>query len=265
MPNFPGIFQQVNTMTDSILFSRSGHIAKITLNCPERHNSLGVEELHAIQAHLATVRADEQLRVLLVTGAGEKTFCAGASLKQLGAGLIDGDTFQATTDQLAALEIPTICALNGNVFGGGVELALSCDFRIGIEGTRMRVPAAAIGLCYPLSGINRFVERLGVNLAKRILVASEVFDADKMLEIGFLDHLVLPAELEHFALDKASHIAHLAPLAVRAMKEILHQAAAGGIDMDSAGELSRQCQDSADLIEGFAAQREKRSPKFSGK
>jgi enoyl-CoA hydratase/carnithine racemase len=264
MRKFPRTSTQVNTMTESILFSRSEHIAKITLNCPERHNSLGIEELHAIQTHLATASADKQLRVLLLTGAGQETFCAGASLKELGSGLIDGDTFQATTDQVAAMKIPTICALNGNVFGGGVDLALSCDFRIGIEGTRMRVPAAAIGLCYPISGINRFVERMGVNLAKRILVASEVFDADKMLEIGFLDHLVLPAQLDSFASDKASHIAVLAPLAVRAMKEILHQAAAGGIDMDSATALSRQCQDSADLQEGFAAQREKRSPKFSG-
>ena len=252
-------------MTETILYSRSGHIGRLVLNNPERHNSLGQEQLEAIQACLAEAGADEQVRVLIVTGAGEKTFCAGASLQQLSAGELDGDLFQVTTSQLAAMEIPTVCALNGNVFGGGVELALSCDFRMGVEGTRMRVPAAAIGLCYPLSGINLFVERLGVNLARRILVASEEFDAAAMLGIGFLDHVVLPAQLEQAANDLAQHIANLAPLAVRSMKKILQQAGAGGINQEEAQALFRLCQGSEDLQEGFAAQRDKRRPQFKGK
>ncbi len=251
-------------MTDTILYNQSGHIGRLTLNNPEQHNSLGMEEFDAIQSHLTQISEDGQVRVLVVTGAGSKTFCAGASLKQPGSGQIDGDSFQNTTDQLAGLAIPTICALNGNVFGGGVELALSCDFRIGIEGTRMRVPAAAIGLCYPLSGIQRFVERLGINMAKRILVAAEEFDAQAMLKIGLLDHLVEVEQLEDRTAVLADDLAGLAPLAMRAMKEILQQAAAGGIDMDAARELSRGCQESADLLEGLAAQREKRMPVFTG-
>ena len=251
-------------MSNTIVFEQTGHVGRLTLNNPERHNSLGQGELEAIQAVLDRVSASADIRVLVVTGAGDKTFCAGASLSELGAGKISGDCFQATTDQLAALPIPTIACLNGNVFGGGVELALSCDFRIGIEGSRMRVPAAAIGLCYPLSGINRFVERLGVNLAKRILVASETFDAEAMLEIGFLDHLVLPAQLEKTTHDLAQHIADLAPLAVRAMKAILQQAAEGEIDREEATALSEQCLASSDLQEGFTAQKEKRKPLFRG-
>ena len=251
-------------MTETIVYSQKGHIGHLLLNNPERHNSLGQVELEAIQSALAQVSEDKQVRVLVVTGAGDKTFCAGASLGELNAGQISGDTFQATTDQLAALEIPTICAINGNVFGGGVELALSCDFRIGIEGTRLRVPAAAIGLCYPISGINRFVERLGVNLAKRILVASETFSAEDMLEIGFLDHLVMPVQLKEKTDELAAHIAGLAPMSVRVMKHILAQAAAGAIDMEEAQALAEQCNNSEDLQEGFAAQAEKRTPRFKG-
>ncbi len=251
-------------MTDTVLFHKSGHVARIVLNNVERHNSLGAEELAAIQAHVDTVAEDREVRVLVVTGAGEKTFCAGAALHQLGSGQISSDLFQATTDKLAGLAVPTICALNGSVFGGGVELALSCDFRIGIEGARLRVPAAQIGLCYPLSGINRFVERLGVNLAKRILVAAEEFDAPAMLQIGFLDHLVAREDLQVHTNELAQRIAGLAPLAVQAMKQILQQAAAGEIDMESARELSQRCATSDDLQEGFAAQREKRPPKFGG-
>ena len=252
-------------MTDTVQYSREGHICRITLNVPEKHNSLGQRELEALKYYLGHLADDSQARVLVVTGAGEKTFCAGASLEQLNAGEIHPDTFQNTTDQLASLEIPTICALNGNVFGGGVELALSCDFRFGVEGSRLRVPAAAIGLCYPLSGINRFVERLGVNVAKRILVASETFDSEAMLEMGFLDHLVLPAQLAEKTTAFAQHIAGLAPLSVRAMKAILQQAASGGIDFESAQALADQCANSEDLQEGFTAQREKRDPRFKGR
>lgn len=148
-------------MTDTVLYSREGHIGRLTINVPERHNALGREQLVGMQQHLAAVAADRQVRVLVLSGAGDKTFCAGASLQELGAGEIGGDCFRATTAQLAALAVPTICALNGNVFGAGVELALSCDFRLGVEGSRMRVPAAAIGICYPSSGVQRLVQGSG--------------------------------------------------------------------------------------------------------
>lgn len=129
----------------------------------------------------------------------------------------------------------------------------------------MRVPAAAIGLCYPLAGIKRFVECLGVSLSKRILVASEEFTATSLLEIGFLDHLVLPQTLDGFVNNFAQHIAGLAPLAVQSMKSILRQAAAGTIDYEVAKALATVCLESQDLQEGFAAKREKRSPLFKGR
>jgi len=252
-------------MTDTILYNCTGHVGRLVLNNPQRHNALGQEQLEAIKAQLTQIAADQHLRVLIVTGVGEKTFCAGASLQELSDGQIGDEAFQQVTGQLADLAIPTICAMNGDVFGGGVELAVSCDFRIGIEGCRMRVPAAAIGLCYPLSGINRFVECLGVNLTKRILVASEEFSALALLEMGFLDHLVLARNLDGFANNFAQHIAGLAPLAVQSMKSILRQAATGTIDQEAARGLSILCLESRDLREGFAAKREKRSPFFEGR
>ncbi len=251
-------------MTDTILYSREGHVGRLVLNSPERHNSLGQEQLLGIQEHLAAVAVDRQVRVLVLTGAGDKTFCAGASLQQLGAREITGDCFRATTDQLAGLSIPTICALNGSVFGAGVELALSCDFRLGIEGTRMRIPAAAIGICYPVSGVRRLVESLGVSVARRMLLAAEEFDAPDMLHIGFLDHLVMPGSFAEATHDLAQRVAGLAPLAVRSMKHILARVVAGDVDEAQTLELAEICAKSADLQEGFAALREKRQPRFSG-
>jgi enoyl-CoA hydratase/carnithine racemase len=252
-------------MSDTILYERRGHIAQLLLNNPGRHNALGKQELELIQAALGRAAEDEQLRVLVLTGSGDKTFCAGASLEELSRGQLREDAFQKMAEQLRTFPLPTICALNGSVFGAGVELALSCDFRLGVEGMRMRVPAAAIGICYPLSGINRLVEHLGVNLAKRILVASEEFDADTLLEIGFLDHLLLPSQLEDETGKLAGHIAELAPLSVRSMKEILLQVASGGTDTQRAAALAKNCAESRDLQEGLAAAKEKRRPRFEGR
>ena len=251
-------------MTDTILYSREGHIGRLTLNIPERHNALGREQLMGIQECLTAVIADRQVRVLIVTGAGDKTFCAGASLQELGAGEIGGDCFRATTDQLASLPVPTIAALNGNVFGAGVELALSCDFRLGVEGSRMRIPAAAIGICYPSTGVQRLVQALGVNVARRILMATEEFDTRGMLETGFLDYLVLPSRFVAATDELAAKIAGLAPLAVKAMKNTLAQVLDGQIDEDQVREMAEKCAGSADFKEGIAAQREKRKPRFSG-
>jgi len=251
-------------MTETILYETRGHVGRLTLNNPEKHNSLGRDELDLIHRALERIAVEPDVRVLLVTGTGGKTFCAGASLPELNNGEISGDDYQDMTDSIAALRIPTICAINGNVFGGGVELALSCDFRIGVEGTRMRVPAAAIGLCYPLRGIERFVEKLGGTMAMRILIAAETFSADEMLQAGVLDHLVMPAQFNDTVDDFASRIAGLAPLAVQAMKSVIQSACSGNIDRREAAALAESCSQSADLKEGFAALAEKRSPVFRG-
>lgn len=252
-------------MTDTIVYHRSGTIGYLTLNHPDRHNSLGQVQLDAIEQQLSALECDESIRVLVLTGAGEKTFCAGASLSELGSGVLADATFQRMTAQLASMRIPTICALNGNVFGGGAELAASCDFRIGVSGMRMRVPAASLGLCYPLEGIRRFVDSFGVRVTRRILVASEEFDTQGLLEIGFLDRVVEPEKLGSCTQEFAEHIAALAPLAVQSMNQILSQMAAGPLDVEAAEKLVDNCLHSRDLQEGLAAQREKRKPEFDGR
>jgi enoyl-CoA hydratase/carnithine racemase len=259
------MIKRLEKMTATTVCVKEGYVARIVLNNPARHNALGETELLALQDHFNSISEDGQIRVLVLTSHGDKTFCAGAALDQLRTGQISPGLFQATTDQLESLRVPTICALNGNVFGGGVELALSCDFRVGLRGTRMRVPAAQIGLCYPLSGIQTFVQKLGLNLAKRMLVAAEEFSAEEMLHIGFLDHLVDRDGLEHKTQELVDSLTSLAPIAVQAMKHILNQAATGSIDAGLVEALSRACAESEDLREGFLAQSEKRAPHFKGK
>lgn len=252
-------------MTDTILYSRTGHVARLVLNNPQQHNALGNEQLAAMEAHLDRASSDDAVRVLLLTGSGEKTFCAGASLKEIAEEDITTHAFQRIAAKISMLHVPTICAMNGNVFGGGVELALSCDFRIGVDGMRMRVPAARLGLCYPPEGIQRFVNALGTRITRRILVACEEFDSQGLVDIGFVDHMVLRQNLAGAADEWAEQIAGLAPLAVQAMKRILGQAVVNRLDMGVAGECVRKCVESEDLQEGLTAQQEKRSPRFKGR
>jgi enoyl-CoA hydratase/carnithine racemase len=251
-------------MDEFVRYELNDGVGTLTLNRPERHNALGGEELEGISAILDTVLEDDEIRVLVVTGAGEKTFCAGAALQDLNSGRITPDYFQSVMHRLAVLPIPTLARINGNVFGGGTELALSCDFRIGIRDGRLRVPAAALGLCYPVAGIERFVQKLGANTARRMLLGSETLHAEELLRIGFLDYLVDREKLDERTEELALHIAGLAPLATRAMKEIILSAEGGEIDVQRASELARICDESDDLQEGFAAQKEKRSPHFAG-
>ena len=252
-------------MTDTILYSRTGHVARLILNIPQQHNALGNEQLSAMEAYLEHASLDDAVRVLLLSGSGEKTFCAGASLKEIAGEDLSTHAFQRVAAKISMLRVPTICAMNGNVFGGGVELALSCDFRIGVEGMRMRVPAARLGLCYPPEGIQRFINALGTRITRRILVASEEFDSQGLIDIGFADHIVLRQNLETAATEWAEQIAGLAPLAVQSMKSILGHSVRDALDMRAASACMQKCLESEDLQEGLAAQREGRSPRFKGR
>lgn len=239
-------------------------IATITLNIPDRHNSLSGENIQLFTEHLATVRQSNSIRVLVITGAGEKTFCAGAALDQLGSGQLNGDLFTDLTDAIAAVEIPTICSFNGNAYGGGTEIGLACDFRIGFAEMKLFVPPARIGLCYPVRGIQRMVKLLGVNTTKRFLISSEDFDGEELFRLGYLTHMAQHGDVQATGYQLAKRMAAYAPIAVSAMKTISNMASAGMDDYIEAYNIAAQCNQSNDLQEGLTAMKEKRSPQFSG-
>ena len=251
-------------MTETIIFSQEGAIAKISLNNPTKHNALGSKELLTIRRHLIDIEKKTSVRVLVLSSTNNTTFCAGASLEELRNGDITSSDFQSMTDLLAEAKIPTICAINGNLFGGGAELALSCDFRIAIRNIKMRVPASALGLCYPISGIHRYVERLGHNAAKRILLAAESLSDSQLLEMGFVERIEDLNEFETVVNQYAINLSELAPLAVRAMKQIINKKSSGKLSNEEAEKLAAECNESQDVKEGITAQKEKRVPVFKG-
>ena len=250
-------------MSDTISFTQQAGIATLSFEHPARRNALGAAELNAIEASLASL--DEDTRVLLVTSSDDRTFCAGADLTQILDGSLSGDRFQAVTNQIAVLPIPTIAVLGGNVYGGGVELALSCDFRFAREGIALRIPAAAIGLCYPVEGMQRLTRRLGVTLAKRLLVAAETFSAEQMLALQLVDGVYPTDQLRAAANDYAAALLALAPMAVTNMFEIIRQLEVGELDFATASLLATQCAESEDVKEGISAQREKRAAVFKNR
>ena len=151
--------------------------AVVRLNRPQHHNRLEPSDLESLHQMLAVVERDEAIRVLVLTGVGP-TFCAGYDLVTLSrggaAGSADDDSevrlFEDLVNRLESCRVPTICGLNGPVYGGGADLALACDFRVGVATTRVVIPATELGVHYYHGGMRRFVTRLGLGAAMRLLL-----------------------------------------------------------------------------------------------
>lgn len=240
-----------------------GPIATVTIDRPGKHNALGADDVAAFLAILDEIESTPA-RVVLLTGAGDRTFSAGAALDQMESGRMSGAIFETLTNRLADFFLPVVCSLNGDVYGGGVELALCCDFRVGEATTTVRVPAAKLGVCYPPGGITRYVRRLGPSTANRLLLAAEPISGEELYLFGYLTHLAPPGEVGARAMALADTLAGLAPLAVRSMKRLMLDAAAGTLDEEQANALIARCMDSEDLREGLAAWKEGREPDFRG-
>ena len=208
------------------------------------------------------------MRVLVLTGSG-RAFCAGFHLGELeeseSSASDDPQLFEHTVDALEALPLPTIARLNGGVFGGATDLALACDFRVGVQGMALRMPAARLGLHYYPSGLRRYVSRLGLAAAKRLFLLAETVPADELLRIGYLDALVPAARLDAEVDALADALAAGAPLALRGMKQSLNDIARGEFDLPRLREREALCAASEDLREGLAAFAAKREPVFGGR
>jgi len=245
-----------------------GARATIRLNRPAEHNRLDPGDLNTLRSHLAHIDSAAGVRVAVLTGTGTKTFCSGYTISALQDMTTQPGPDEASLEQiidlLENLRMPTICALNGSVYGGGIDLALACDFRIGVTGTRMVMPAARIGLHYYAGGMRRYVERLGLAASKKLFLIGEPMQCDEMLRVGFLDEMVDPAALSGCTDALARIIEGNAPAALGGMKRHLNLIARGKYDAAAIAAANEESLRSAELAEGLAALKEKRRPKFGG-
>lgn len=248
-----------------------GQRATIRLNRPRVHNRLEPADLEALMQHCDMLDANPGIRVVVLTGTG-RSFSSGYHLGDLSerpdaevASQGGGASFEGMVSRFEALRAPTICRLNGGVYGGATDLALCCDFRIGVTAAEMFMPAAQLGLHYYPSGMVRYVSRLGLNAAKRLFLSAERMPAAEMLAIGFLTDLVLAEDLDARVNGLATRLEGLAPLAVQGVKLSLNEIARGGFDVAAALARAETSQRSEDLREGLAAFHGKRAPLFKGR
>lgn len=202
-----------------------GAVATITLRRPREHNRIDPDDPSILIAHLDAIALRREVSVLIITGSQHKTFCSGYTLGQIKSRL--DTSFETMLDRVERVPIPTICAMNGSAYGGGTDLAMCCDFRIGVRGSRLFMPAAKFGLHYYPGGLRRFVTRIGPAATKKIFLTAQSLDAEELLRIGYLTDLVGPDALQAKVADYVKAMLECERPAMRSMKAHIDQIAAG--------------------------------------
>ena len=245
-----------------------GARATIRLNRPKHLNRLQAEDLGELLKLFDRVEADPAIRVLVLTGTG-RAFSAGYDLNSVAERAVSaneqqsaGSAFEVVVNRLEDLAVPTICRLNGGVYGGSTDLALACDFRIGVDTAEMFMPAARLGLHYYKSGIHRYVSRLGVDNAKMLFLTAQKIGAPEMLRIGYLTAMVPPEALDEEVDRLATILAGNAPVAMAGMKRAINEFARGKLDEAAADARHRDSMRGDEIKEGIKAFAEKRPPRF---
>ncbi|WP_370681633.1 enoyl-CoA hydratase/isomerase family protein [Comamonas sp. GB3 AK4-5] len=240
-----------------------GAVATLNLRRPEVANKLTLSDLAVVRSHVEQINRTTSVRILKIVGEG-RHFCSGFDIENIQQSQAKGTSFGEMVDAIEACRAITIARIQGAVYGGAVDLALACDFRLGSSQSHMQVPPAKLGLHFYPTGMQRMCTRLGIDAAKRVLLRAEHFAGLEMKELG-----VLTDYCEHEALDTTlmqleMQLLKMAPLALHGMKRNLNRIANGLWDIEQM-ELDVQASvNSADLREGMQAWKEKRLPSFSG-
>jgi enoyl-CoA hydratase len=255
-----------------IIYEKSGGVATVTLNRPEALNAFSKDVVEEVFLALEDVRNDENVRVLILTGAGEKAFSAGADIKAMaGMTALKARELSLMGEKLCLalenLEKPVIAAINGYALGGGLEVAMSCDLRLASENARVGQTEINIGLIPGWGGTQRLTRLVGRTKAKELVFTGKMIDAKTAEQLGLVN-MVVPAEkFRETVRQFASELATKAPVALKVAKAVINKGA--DISLDSALALEREgfgvVASSEDLKEGVSAFTEKRKPAFKGK
>ena len=249
----------------NILLEKKGYIAVATINRPKALNALNSEVLSDLDELVATVKADDEIRALVITGSGEKAFVAGADIGEMSTLTKEGGTAfgKHGNDVFRAIEtlpIPTIAAVNGFALGGGCELSMACDIRICADTAVFGQPETGLGITPGFGGTQRLARLVSPGMAKQLIYTAKNIKADEAYRIGLVNAVYPLEELMPAAEKLAETIAKNAPIAVRACKKAINEGLQ--VDMDKAvvieEELFGSCFQSADQIEGMSAFLEKR-------
>ena len=259
----------------TLLYEVRDRVAVVTLNRPDRMNTLGsTMKPDLARAFFELARNDDQVRAVLITGSGDKAFCASADIKERATDVVRGTEYfvrQKATHELfrniEEFEKPVIAAINGVALGGGLEIALCCDLRIAASHARFGLPEIKLGVIPAAGGTQRLPRLVGEARAKELILTADLVDAETALRYGLVSRVVPQAELMTAALELSQRIAQHPPLAVRFAKRAINRGMQ--TDLDSGLEYERYAAamivDSEDRIEGMRAFVEKREPQFKGR
>lgn len=248
-----------------VLLEKKGHIAVATVNRPQALNALNSEVLDDLNELVDTVEADGDIYALILTGAGEKAFAAGADIAEMSKlNAAEGEAFGKKGNdvfrKLETLSIPTIAAVNGYALGGGCELSMACDIRICAENAVFGQPETGLGITPGFGGTQRLARLIGSGMAKQLIYSARNIKADEALRVGLVNAVYPAGELMAAAEKLAGAIAANAPVAVRACKKAIDEGLEVGMDEAVVIEekLFGSCFATADQKEGMAAFLEKR-------
>jgi enoyl-CoA hydratase/carnithine racemase len=257
-------------MTPRLIAVEGGPVTTIRLENPPL-NLVTVELTRRLDRALTEIEADREVRCVLVTGTGERAFCAGSDVKEfesLRGRVGEGKLLleKAVYRRLARLPVPTIAAIQADALGGGLELALCCDLRVADERSKLGLPEVRLGVMPGSGGTQRLPRVVGIAKAKELILMGEIISATEAAEIGLVNRVVPAGQTLDEARSMAETIAARGPLAVREAKRALDLAGDVPLDDGLARELdaSERIFASEDMVEGARAFFEKRAPRFTG-
>ncbi len=260
--------------TPKMIAKKESGIGWMIFNQPEKRNAVSFDMWQAIPKIIADYEADPEVRVIILTGAGDKAFVSGADISEFEEKRGSEDAvkiYNAAGDHasevISGATKPTIAMIRGLCVGGGVALALNADIRICASDSYFAVPAARLGLGYRYSGLKKLVDVVGPSFAKEIFFTAGRFTAEDARLMGLVNRVVPPGEVESFTREYAARIVDNAPLTVRTAKMAANAAAKDESKRDLAAidRAVMECFASQDYIEGRRAFMEKRRPKFQGR
>lgn len=258
-------------MEKAVLLERDGRVAILTINRPDKLNALNQEVRDLTLEYLAEIEADDDIGAVVITGAGEKSFIAGADIQEFeGRSPFDqreAMRFPRVFDIMASFPKPVIAMINGFCLGGGCELSMSCDIRIASDRARLGQPEIKLGLIPGGGGTQRLPRLVGLGQAMKIILTGDMIGAEEALRIGLVDEVVAHDELRETTLGLAKRIAGQSPLTVRVAKEALRASERMSIDdgIRYERDLFCLCFSTEDKKEGVDAFLGKRKAEWKGR
>lgn len=254
-----------------IQFERRGAIAVVTLQRPSKLNALTPAMLERLETLASEVEAMNDVRAVVLTGAGSRAFCVGADINEWSA-LAPLDMWRQWVprghlvfNRLASLRVPLIAAVNGPALGGGLELAIAADIRIADEAATFALPEAGIATCPGWSGSQRLVSIIGASRVKLLALTGRRIDARRAFEFGLVDEVATSGQALNLALEMAEQVARLAPISVQLTKQLVNAANGEGCAVTLEAMAGALAASTSDAREGMLSFREKRSAQFEGK